>query len=176
MKPSTRSVFAGTLTVLLSLTAIVVVTTLIAQAKVTTASSPRQDATGSLTGALPIIEPTGTPVALGVTQAGIPPLIRVNALPTPPPGTAHLTGQMLCGNTPKSLHTVFLILIDGSSYYILQGNYTDEAGRWLFSDLPAGKYAVTGEMPASLPTQVIVLNAGGVTDVGGISLSPLACN
>ncbi len=118
--------------------------------------------------------PTKTPIPPGVTPAGIPPTLPA-LLPTPLPGNGHVTGRALCNGIPKAFQYVFLIWIEGDSYSILQSTATDEAGRWFFSNLPPRTYAVTGEMPTSMPTQLFVINADQITDLD-LNLAPSLCN
>ncbi len=118
--------------------------------------------------------PTNTPVPPGVTPAGIPPTLPA-LLPTPLPGHGHVTGRALCNGIPKALQSVSLIWIEGDSYSILRGTATDMAGRWFFSNLPPRTYAVTDDVPKSMPTQLIVINADQITDFD-LNLAPSLCN
>ena len=118
--------------------------------------------------------PTTTAIPPGVTPAGIPPTIQ-SPLPTPQPGQGHVTGQILCNGIPQRFQIVFLILIEGDSYPVLRAAPADEAGRWLFANLPPGSYAVSGEMPTSMPTQLFVINADQITDLD-LNLAPSLCN
>jgi len=118
--------------------------------------------------------PTTTAIPPGVTPAGIPPTIQ-SPLPTPQPGQGHVTGRVLCNGLPKAFHSVSLIWIEGGSYSILRGAATDAAGRWFFSNLPPRTYAVTGDVPKSMPTQLFVINADQITDLD-LNLAPSLCN
>lgn len=120
------------------------------------------------------VMPTTTAIPPGVTPAGIPPTIQ-SPLPTPQPGQGHVTGRVLCNGLPKAFYYVSLIWIEDGSYSILRGTATDTAGRWFFSNLPPRTYAVTGEMPTSMPTQLFVINADQITDLD-LNLAPSLCN
>lgn len=118
--------------------------------------------------------PTATLIPVGVTPAGIP-LTLPALLPTPLPGHGHVTGRVLCNGIPKAFQSVSLIWIEGDSYSILRGTATDASGRWFFSNLPPRTYAVTGDVPKSMPTQLIVINADQITDLGDVPLASSDC-
>ncbi len=118
---------------------------------------------------------TSTPIPIGVTPAGIP-LIQL-PLATPESGKGHVTGRVLCNGRSQRFQVVYLIWIEGASFFsILRADYTDEAGRWFFGNLSPGTYAVSGEMPRSLPNQLFVINAEQVTEFGDLNLAPSLCN
>lgn len=120
--------------------------------------------------------PTTTPIPPGVTVDWIPTPIRVKDLPTPRPGMGHLMGRAICGSVPWEFQFVYLIWIDGDAYFILQSVLTDEEGRWFLGDLsPTMTYAISGEHPKSMPTQVFTVTANQINDLGDINLPPEVC-
>lgn len=112
--------------------------------------------------------PTPTPIPPGVTPAGIPPTVQVPPT-TPKPGTGHVTGRVLCNGLPRPFRSVYLFLIEGDLFPILEARSTDENGRWLFANLSSGTYAVSGDAHITSAARLLMIDANQITDVGDLN-------
>ena len=124
------------------------------------------------------VVPTQTPGAASdeAIAVGVRPRIQL-PLATPQPGKAQITGLLLCNSLPQGLQSIYLMIqVEDDLFAILEADYTDEAGRWLFDDLLPGTYAVSGEGPAPKPEQPIVITADSTADLGNITLPASRCS
>ena len=71
-------------------------------------------------------------------------------------------------------------MIDGDSYWTVQGSWTDENGRWfLIRDVHPGTYTVMNDLPKYFGRPLWgrwTIKANQITDFGDINLAPSFCS